>query len=501
RLLAAPQEDGEVYSATLADSADFIKLLWEDSIVYSGGYYLNYDNVSGNVGLPSQLFSQSTSATLYLLVLLKSQLSSTAPVYSFNNCVVIGDNIDASRSNVFVQPVIYVVQSNDSLTTVADYYNKNYGGSLKAVDVANLNANVSLLLEIGASIAVSTSQNYTIEYGDTLESIAAAKGMKVADLINIGNNATAPILAAGAQVQFAEGILQPAATVPPGNVGFEMTRTNPDPNNLPWNELTPQQTVASLFHLIGYSIATTPGFVASGEGLPTSPAESDQDASDGIDEQDTSDAVQESWNYKQTIAIAPFATSAQGSVSAALPAASSNPYAGVGQGSEVTIDLVFQDIYGNQQSAPAGFQNITIPVGYYTDIVALSQWPGASPAYLVLEGEQPQIEIDLSLQISKYVPSSSISVSNALDAAGGDAAAYAQIYYQIQQSDFSFALETSLDQKSINSNPPVYPIDPKSPFAAFVNSAYVFLSAIQTLEQFKYETGASDTVGGVTDNF
>lgn len=501
-LAAAPEEDDDtVYSATLADSTDFIKLLWEDSIVYSGGYYLNYDNVSGNVGLPSQLFSQSTTATLYLLVLLKSQLSSTAPIYSFNNCVVIGDNIDASRSNVFVQPVIYVVQSGDTLTTVADYYNKNYGGNLNAIDVANINASVSLLLEIGATIAITATKNYIIEYGDTLASIAAANKTTVTNLINTGNNATAPILAVGAQVQFAEGILQPAATVPPGNVGFEMTRINPDPNNLPSPQLTPQQVVASLFHLIGYSIATSTSFVASGEGLPTSPADSDQDASDGIDEQDTSDTIQEFWNYKQTLAVAPFATSAQGSASAALPAASSNPYAGVGPQVEVTLDLVFQDIYGNRQSAPTGFQSITIPVGYYTDIIALSQWPAASAAYLVLEGEQPQIEIDLSLQISKYVPSTSVSVASALQSASGDAAAYTQIYYQIQQSDFSFALETSLDQRSINSNPPVYPIDPKSPFTAFVNSAYVFLSAIQSLQQFKYETASGDTVGGVTDDF
>ncbi len=499
-LAAAPEEE-DIYSATLADSADFIKLLWEDSIVYSGGYYLNYHNVSGNVGLPSQLFSQSTTATLYLLVLLKSQLSSTAPIYSFNNCAVVGDNIDASRSNVFVQPVIYVVQSGDTLTSVADYYNKTYGGNLSAIDVANINASVSLLLEIGATIAITASQNYTIEYGDTLASIAAANNTTVTNLINTGNNATAQILATGAQVQFAEGILQPAATVPPGNVGFEMTRINPDPNNLPWNELTPQQVVASLFHLIGYSIAASPSFVASGEGLPTSPAESDQDASDGIDEQDTSDTVQEFWNYKQTVAIAPFATSAQGSLSAALPAASSNPYAGVGPQVEATIDLVFQDIYGNRQSAPAGFQNITIPVGYYTDIIALGQWPAASAAYLVLEGEQPQIEIDLSLQVSKYVPSISVSVASALQSASGDAAAYTQIYYQIQQADFSFALETSLDQRSINSNPPVYPISPKSPFTAFVNSAYVFLAAIQSLQQFKYDTGSADTVGGVADDF
>lgn len=508
KVAANADSDDTTYSATLQDAADFIKLLWEDSIVYSGGYYLNYDNVNGNVGLPGQLFSQGNTATHSLFILLKSQMSGAyPPIYSFNNCAVIGDNIDASQANVFVQPVTYIIQTSDTLTSVASYYSNNFGGNLKAVDVANLNADVPLLLQIGASIAISNTDNYTIQYGDTLQSIADAHSLSVTALINTGNNAQAEILAVGAQVQFTVGILQPAATVPPGNVGFELTRTNPDPNNLPYNQLTAEQIIDSLFHLFGYSIAgtnasgTNPGFVASGVGLPTGPTESDQDGSDGLTARNLTDTVSLYWNYKQTVAVAPFATSAQGSLSPALPAASSNPYAGVGSKNEVTLNFVFQDIYGNQQPAPSGYTSLNIPVGYYDDIIALSRWPGLAAGYLVIEGTQPQIQIELTIQINKYLPSSSVTVASALKAAGGDAATYTQVYYQIQQSDLNFALETSLNQKSMGSNPPVYPICPETPFTSFVNSALVFLSAIQTLQQFVYTTPSGDTVQKVTDDF
>ncbi len=509
QLAAAPPAT-PVFSAPLADASDFIKLLWEASVVNSGGFYLNYDNTNGNVGLPAQLFAQSSTATLYLFVLLNSQLTPQSPIYSFNNCAVIGDNLDTSQANVFVQPVIYVVQSGDTLTKVANWYTTEYRANLQAADVASLNADVPLLLQIGATIQVPVSgqvQNHTIVYGDTLASIAKEFDTDVKTLAATGNNAQAAILAIGAQMQFAPDILSPTASVPPGNIGFEMSQTNPDPDNLPYNQLTAQQMVNSLFHLFGYSIAATPptetapGFIASGVGLPTGPANSDQDDSDGVNQQSLDDVPLTDWNYRQTLAIAPFATSAQGSLSAALPAASANPYAGVAANNSVTLNFVFQDIYGNQQAAPEGYDSLPIPVGYYDQIIGISQWPGVSSGYLVTGGATTQIEIDLSLQIDKYVPSPSLSVAAAWNAANGDATTYTQVYYQIQQSDLQFALETSLDQRSINSMPPRYPITPDTPFSSFVNAAYVFLSALQTLAQFQYATANGDTVSQVTDDF
>ncbi|HVU65661.1 MAG TPA: LysM peptidoglycan-binding domain-containing protein, partial [Ktedonobacteraceae bacterium] len=56
-------------SATLDDGLAFLSLLWEGSVVKSGGYYLNYVNSNGGSGLPGYLFAQSKSATLTLLIL------------------------------------------------------------------------------------------------------------------------------------------------------------------------------------------------------------------------------------------------------------------------------------------------------------------------------------------------------------------------------------------------------------------------------------------------
>ena len=71
-LLAAP-DPTQVYAATLADPADFLAVLWEASITRSGGFYLNYVNSNGRVGLPPTVFGSSSTAQLSLLVLLQSQ--------------------------------------------------------------------------------------------------------------------------------------------------------------------------------------------------------------------------------------------------------------------------------------------------------------------------------------------------------------------------------------------------------------------------------------------
>jgi LysM repeat protein len=616
KAMAAPGDTDDLYDATLSDPANFIKLLWECSIVYSGGYYLNYVNADGNAGLPGELFAQGQTATLSLLIMLESQgLSALPPIYSFNNCVVVGDNIDASQSNIFVQPVVYVVPQGDSLTSVvsdynansgssltvvqfatfnenvtplllvgaaleikgqsqsytigvgdtlagiakkfntdvttlvetgnnaqapiltrglranlsdsggpnpvtepvpagdsltdaANFYNTNFGGNVTASDVAMLNADVPLLLLMGAQLQITGKPNYEIQYGDTLSSIAKEFQTDVATLVAMGHNVSAAILAPGAQAQFNQGVLQPSAAVPQGNVGFKLTRPNPDPYNLPWAQLSPQQIVASLFHLLRYSIATTaqtqdtPGFVASGLGLPTGPSNSSQAGTSGVTPGEQLDGVELEWYYQQTVAVAPFATSAQGSMSPALPPTSNSPFAGVAPKNSVTLNFSLQDIYGNAQEIQAPFDSLTIPVGYYTDITPLNRWPGMACSYEVLPGgNSPQIKLQLNMQVDKYLPSASVTVKSAQDAASGDLASYNQIYYQIQQPDLTFALETSLNSASISSDSPVYPINPRTPFTAFVNAAYIFLNALQSLKQFVYTCAGTETVGNFFTDF
>lgn len=84
---------------TLNSFTDFVTLLWECSIVRSGGYYLYYDEVAnGGKAFPDALFNAGTSAKLEVLI----TFNNFEPA-AFTNSVVIGDPIDYSNTTIFAQ--------------------------------------------------------------------------------------------------------------------------------------------------------------------------------------------------------------------------------------------------------------------------------------------------------------------------------------------------------------------------------------------------------------
>ena len=477
----AESDPTDVYAASLSSPRDFVALLWEASVTRSGGFYLEY------AGPPLSLGTAS-GAQLSLLVILDAQAASKdAPLLPLHNCAVIGDNIDTTTSSVFAQPVTYTVQPGDSLTTVAAWFTKNWS-AIDAPGVAALNVDVPLLLAVGGQLANPAGGDYTIEYGDTLGGVATKLGTSVATLVNTGANATSPILAPGAAMQFDAGVLRPATTVPPGTAGFEITRVNPDPSNLPWNQLTPQQIVDTLFNLVGWSIAAGGAFTASGEGLPTTPADALRLNPDGLTVADA-DGDGTSWYYTQALAVSPFGGPRHGSASPALPPAAANPYNGVGVDgngalNRVTIDLALQDVYGNTQPMPAGEQQLAVPVGYYDDVAGLGTWPSLALSHVV-SGPPAAIQLLPAFQLTSYVPSPSVPVDAALSAIAADLKRYREIYYQLAQPDLAFSLATTLALDGSGA-PVSYPL-PKPPFLTCAFAAWTLLVAFSTLEALELD--------------
>ncbi len=457
------------YAATIGEAAEFLALLWEASITRSGGFYLNYANAAGG-GLPGSVFDSGATARLSLLAILEPKVGKEGavkgpgPIMPFHNCAVVGDAIDPGSATVVAAPATHEVLAGESLTKVTEAFNERWGQSFSATGVATLNAALPQLLQVGATLTLpNLPQPYEILYGDTFDSIVAAHpGLTIASLVAAGSNATAAILSPGALLQFAPGILAPATTVPPGTVGFELMRSDPDPDDLPYDELTPTQLVGSLFNLTAWSIAAGGGFAASGEGLPTTPTEAGP-----------------SWAYSQALAAAPFAIGSNGSASAALPAAAENPYNGIGAGApgEATLALRLQDVYGNRQPLPSPWDAVTVPVGYYDDVVGLSAWPSLAVSYLV-EG-QAEVALAMTMQQQRYVPSASVSVKAAQAAVAADLASYRRIHYQLAQPDLAFSLRTTLAVDE-NDEPREYPLG-RVPFLAFARAAYVQLAALATL--------------------
>lgn len=484
--LFATQDPTSVYAAALNDPKDFVALLWEASITRSGGFYLNYVNQNGNAALPASVFGTGQTATLSLLVVLDAQtVSKDAAMQPFNNCVLVGDNIDTSTTTLFVQPAIYTVQAGDSLTSAAANFNKEWGTRYGFQDVANFNQHVPLTLQVGAQLTVPNKPAYTIQYGDTLASIAQAQFAGSLTALAEANQTTA-ILAAGAPLQFAYGVLQPTATVPQGTVGFELTRTAPNPDT---------DVVDTLFNLTGFSIAAAGPFLQSCEGLPTTPADSWQAQSDGLTPRALDDTPATEWYYQQTLVINPFAAQPQGSTSPALPIAQNNPYNGIGVGTAVTLNLDLQDIFGNAP-AQAALNPLSVPVGYFDTLSGLASWPSLAVSYEVASPSgAPQIALNLTMQQARYIPSTSVTVASAQAAIKADLASYQGIYYQLGQPDVTFGLQTSLDTQRA-----AYPLD-KTPFFAFAYGAYVYLAALASMEAVQPTLDGMVTVGALAGQY
>jgi hypothetical protein len=92
------KEQDEPTCNTLNKPEDFVKLLWECSIVRSGGYYFYYITPDDGKGLPSYLFSETGTAEIQVILTYDGFIPQP-----FINSVVTGDDLDFSKTAVYAQ--------------------------------------------------------------------------------------------------------------------------------------------------------------------------------------------------------------------------------------------------------------------------------------------------------------------------------------------------------------------------------------------------------------
>jgi LysM repeat protein len=398
RLLTKPSGD---FYARLEAIPDFLRLAWEASITGSGGFYLNYFTANGGAGLPDSLFASGGVATITLLILTAPQTQGLKPdlgLYPFNNCAVIGDNIDQNSAHLYVQALV------------------------------------------GNSVRI--------------------------------------------------------ASVPAGQAGFYLARRNPDPGTTgPGGPISPADQTRSLYNLVGFQLASNPYFLGSNQGLPVGPAETPVHGVSGP----TGPNV---WWYQQVLPIYKFGKTNDARYSAALPQPAENPYAGItgatgGALSEMKIALGFVDVYGNQLAPTGSSLSVTGPVGYIDDLIGISAWPGAGADFAFTPGPGGGVLLDtrVSLQLDKYSPSPSYGFEQSSSTAIADAQHYSQIFYQVQQPDLTFDLQTNLGTAQISSE------ELKVPLAAFVSKAKVFADTCAAQKQQEYVTRKDDRLKTIADTF
>lgn len=424
----APQS-GDYY-ATIAAAKDFIKFLWEASIVGTGGFYLNYSVQDGGAGLPGDIFVNGNDAILWMVVVLQSQSATEPPVrsfYGFNNCAVVKDNIDSGAVNVFVEAA---QQSDPSRVPMTK-----------------------------------------------------------------------------------------SATVPPGNVGYQVSRSNPDFQPAASSgDGDPEQRTRSLYSLLGYELQDYSDFNQSNEGLPIGPTEADSEQTGGLPLPSYANTDSSIWHYHQVIPVHRYARTNNIAQCVALPAKEANPYAGIvndqeGSLGQAKFSFSFYDLYGNYTPPTPAISDLEISVGYFDTVIGLSQWPGAANSYeFTKSGGAPALVVEIDLEVERYLPSPGNSFENAVYMSAAHVEKYKQVYYQVHQYqappeatapvyDLDFLYRTSLDQPSLDGQPTEHVIAQRFSLTNYVDSAYLFLSVAQHLQAVLHVVQEGETFAKITSAY
>lgn len=168
----------------IADTpGEFIKLMWELSTVRSGGYYLYYEMVGQEAGLPVDLFDDSGVATLTLVITYDRSREPQNGGYLTNyvNAFVTTDPIDMNRTAMSMesrsaQAETAALSGTETLQSLADLYGADVG------TLARLNSGRGMAsgVQIPISGAVRQVTPDDLATGNVLQSFAAyySKGAK-----------------------------------------------------------------------------------------------------------------------------------------------------------------------------------------------------------------------------------------------------------------------------------------------------------------------------------
>ncbi len=281
-----------------------------------------------------------------------------------------------------------------------------------------------------------------------------------------------------------------APTVPPGNIGFVLNRSNPD-----YETVSLRQKLRSLYNLLGYKILSNDHFFGSNEALPLSPMEYEPSENTGLLLPDYANTDPKVWQYHQVIPVYKFASKPVASnqqQNSDLPARENNPYLGIAQDAQVGLGFSFHDVYGNQLPIPL-LDNPPIDVAYFDNVIGLAQWPGVASFYQFSKPAiKPLLTLQISLQIDKYIPTASQDYENAIYSSSSHLERYKQVYYQAQMDDLKFYLRTSLSQNSLEETAKRYSVD-KTILQNFISANYTFLSITKNLQAYKYKVESPNT--------
>ena len=318
--------------------SQFIKLLWEQSVVRGGGYYLYWQELASGSGLPASIFDATGTATLSLLVTIAHDTlpANGKVVPNFINAFVSNQNIDLQQDVVVLESQVASGDSkalSSAATQSLSSIGLLYGVAPSRLAIANDEQVLSPDRPIPVTgIIHQLSQTEAADPATALDRLAAyyAVGMQPplmtgADIarhnpgvnVNVGASFVIPpftylvssngpgnrfasmaayyhlspeaLAASAAQVPgiFPDGaildietqVLTVQASQDPGNVAFVLERDNPDSQQFRLKasaDDSPGSILYGLYNTLAAGLQTNPYFLSSPYSLPFGP----QDYSD-----------------------------------------------------------------------------------------------------------------------------------------------------------------------------------------------------------------------------
>ncbi len=426
---------------------EFLTYMWEAAVVGTGGYYLYYQLKDSKAGLPDYLFNGDTNGTVTLVV---TYHITDNVLQNFLNSVVITDPVDIQDEILYIETEAMQLADIETGDETLEVFAKRYSTKISAI--ADRNKHVPLKkgnsLKIPLMLKGETSYILSQE-NDSLATLAQQHGTSVMALAYANKNVKQ--LFAG-PITFDTRTEIKVATVPPGNIGFTMTRENPD--DVP-DAGTADKNLQQLYNLLGYNIGKNDDFDASVPGLPVAPGDNQYVPPADIDNVVRPSALSgDDLQYNRILPVYPFVKTIEVAIQEEnIPAEKDNPYRAVGK--TVLIDMRWHDIFGNLTS----FENATAPnvpaslppvyIGYTDPVMGVSLYPSFSASYIIekpVEGV-PTLYITLAFNPTNYVPADEADETWKVRTAV-DIESYRQIYYQLLQEDVKVTVSNSLQSGS-----------------------------------------------------
>jgi hypothetical protein len=233
----------------------------------------------------------------------------------------------------------------------------------------------------------------------------------------------------------------------------------------------------------------------------------------GVVLQDTND-----WLYERVFPVYRFAktNSLSASLNALLPDPERNPYAGIAADAQITLELNWQDIYGNRfeetETPKTRSWNVHKIVHYFDPLLGINRWPSVTESYVFksIESQPNEVEllIELILDQAPYVPVPDRAFAETQHKTSTARATYEQVYYQVHQPDVTFTVcpgfLLAADTNQAGERLPAshtMTFAETQPLIDFVESVYLYLRTVEQLASLSHSVAAGDSLKVICDAY